>query len=282
MPISVSEWFKSRPTREDDDPTIDLIFKIVTTGDERGNIEEDLLIKAELDRLLTVPLPGGIPAVYDGLIVTGLLLNPVTVGVWTATISYGLVKRRELGDTTVRITTTGGTHHITQGIDTAFTKAAPGHDPAPDVNGIGDQGKGRVAGVDVQIPAFGYNVTTELDPANVTTLYIKSLYLQTATVNNAPFKIFARGEALFMGATLVQNTSERFIQASFAFIGSVNATDLAIGDITGIVKEGHQYLWTRYRTDEDAAAKTLVEKPIAAYVEQVYPYSNFATIGIGV
>ena len=33
---------------------------------------------------------------------------------------------------------------------------------------------------------------------------------------------------------------------------------------------------------EDTSAKVLVKKPIAAYVEQVYPYGNFAGLGIGV
>ncbi|MFO0449982.1 MAG: ParB N-terminal domain-containing protein [Pseudomonadota bacterium] len=42
------------------------------------------------------------------------------------------------------------------------------------------------------------------------------------------------------------------------------------------------YLWVRFIDDEDATAKALIKRPIAAYVEQVYPYGNFANLGIGV
>lgn len=54
------------------------------------------------------------------------------------------------------------------------------------------------------------------------------------------------------------------------------------GDITGINKKGWEYLWVRYADAEDTSAKVLVKEPIAAYVEQVYPYGNFAGLGIGV
>ena len=69
---------------------------------------------------------------------------------------------------------------------------------------------------------------------------------------------------------------------SFKFAASPNATGLVVGDITGIAKKGWEYLWVRYADAEDTSAKVLVKKPIAAYVEQVYPYGNFAGLGIGV
>ncbi|RLS54091.1 MAG: hypothetical protein DWH91_12750, partial [Planctomycetota bacterium] len=60
-----------------------------------------------------------------------------------------------------------------------------------------------------------------------------------------------------------------------------NATGLVIGEITGINKEGWEYLWVRYADAEDTTAKVLVKKPIAVYVEQVYPTNSFASLGIG-
>ena len=36
----------------------------------------------------------------------------------------------------------------------------------------------------------------------------------------------------------------------------------------------------RFSDDEDTAAHTLIKKPIAAYVEQVYPYGNFSLLGL--
>ena len=37
----------------------------------------------------------------------------------------------------------------------------------------------------------------------------------------------------------------------------------------GISKKGWEYLWVRYQDTEDANAKMLIKKPIAAYVEKV-------------
>ena len=54
-----------------------------------------------------------------------------------------------------------------------------------------------------------------------------------------------------------------------------------MGNIAGIDKEGWHYLWVRFADDEDNAAKTLIKKPIAAYVERVYEYGSFAGLGIG-
>jgi len=37
----------------------------------------------------------------------------------------------------------------------------------------------------------------------------------------------------------------------------------------------------RYADIEDTNAKVLVKRPMAAYVEQVYDFGNFAGLGIG-
>jgi len=53
-----------------------------------------------------------------------------------------------------------------------------------------------------------------------------------------------------------------------------------VGSITGINKRGWDCLWIRYADIEDTAAKMLVKRPLSVYVEQVYPYTNFAGLGI--
>ncbi len=52
--------------------------------------------------------------------------------------------------------------------------------------------------------------------------------------------------------------------------------------MTGINKRGWDYLWVRYADVEDPTAKMLVQRPMAVYVEQVYPYRDFSGLGIGV
>jgi len=54
-----------------------------------------------------------------------------------------------------------------------------------------------------------------------------------------------------------------------------------IGDITVASKKGWEYMWVRYADAEDAAAKAIVKKPIAVYIEKVYEEGNFPALGIG-
>ena len=64
-----------------------------------------------------------------------------------------------------------------------------------------------------------------------------------------------------------------------------------MGEITGISKLGWEYLpaprlrqagmWARYADSEDAAAKAIVKKPVAVYIEQVYDYGDLSQLGIG-
>ncbi|MCK4601318.1 MAG: hypothetical protein KAU28_02550, partial [Phycisphaerae bacterium] len=65
------------------------------------------------------------------------------------------------------------------------------------------------------------------------------------------------------------------------FAASPNKTNLTVGEITGIDKKGWEYMWVRYADAEDAAAKAIVKKPVAVYVEKVYEEGNFAVLGIG-
>lgn len=69
-------------------------------------------------------------------------------------------------------------------------------------------------------------------------------------------------------------------EINYRFAASPNVTGLAVGDITGIAKKGWEYLWVRYSDSEDAVAKALVKKPVAVYIEQVYPYGDLGLLGI--
>jgi len=65
------------------------------------------------------------------------------------------------------------------------------------------------------------------------------------------------------------------------FAASPNKTGLTIGDIVNINKKGWAYRWVRDADAADAAAKAIVKKPIAVYVEKVYEEGDFSTLGIG-
>ena len=111
--------------------------------------------------------------------------------------------------------------------------------------------------------------------------YKLALFNLTGKVNASGFKGFAKGEVLFLGASGSKRGLDDW-EITFRFAASPNVAGLSLGSIGGIAKEGWQYLWVRFIDDEDPTAKALIKRPVAAYVEQVYPYGNFANLGIGV
>ena len=85
---------------------------------------------------------------------------------------------------------------------------------------------------------------------------------------------------LFLGASGSKTGVEHW-EIAFKFAASPNVTNLDVGGITVSSKKGWEYLWVRFRDADDAAAKSLVKRPAAAYVERVYESADFSTLGIG-
>ncbi len=137
----------------------------------------------------------------------------------------------------------------------------------------------NVEGVDITVPVYNFAETHYLADAVVTLAYRVQLFNLTGTVNNGSFRGLAGGECLFLGASGSMR-GEADWEVSFRFAGSPNKTGLQVGDIAGINKKGWEYLWVRYQDSEDMAAKVLIKKPIAAYIEKVYEDGNFGLLGI--
>ncbi|MHC4982463.1 MAG: hypothetical protein ACYTF6_04750 [Planctomycetota bacterium] len=55
--------------------------------------------------------------------------------------------------------------------------------------------------------------------------------------------------------------------------------NFAIGDITAASKKGREYVYARC-ADAEHAAKTIVKKTVAVYIEKVYEEGNFAGLGV--
>lgn len=198
---------------------------------------------------------------------------------WEGEVSWGKIDPPETGDSSFSFDTSGGNQHVTQSLATVGTHAAPGL-TAPNFKGAIGVTTGSVDGVDITIPVYSFSETHYIDVALVTAGYKATLFGLTGTVNNGAFRGFSAGEVLFLGASGSQRGEEDW-EISFRFVASPNVTGLVVGDITGIAKGGWEYLWVRYRDEEDTAAKALVKRPVAAYVEQVYPAGDFSGLGIG-
>ena len=62
-------------------------------------------------------------------------------------------------------------------------------------------------------------------------------------------------------------------------MASKNLTNETVGDITGIAKKGHEYLWVKY--EDSQSDVSLLKKPRSVYVNQVYKSADFSQLGIG-
>lgn len=178
--------------------------------------------------------------------------------------------------------TTGGTIKLTASKATSRYPATGR--TAPDFKGaIGVKNTGKDAepeGVDIIIPGLKLTFTYRWPAGAQDLAYVKQVAGLTGRTNNATFHTFDEGELLFLGMTgeLAPVGANEF---QYHFLASSNATGLTIGEITGIAKKGHDYLWVVFEADQDTTAKKLVQRPLAAYVERVYDPADFGILDIG-
>ena len=261
MSITIDERFDSRGATESSDPTAELIYVVQGTDD-------DLQVRALVAATA--------PTTYAGLKRDNFTLETFGAGIWECKVHYIEFS----SESQFSFDTGGGTQHITQSRANVQRQAAPGF-VAPNFLGAIGVSNDRVDGTDIIVPVFNFTETHYLADALVDGAYKLALFHLTGKVNGNPFKGFAAGEVLFLGASGSKRGFDDW-EITFRFAASPNAINLSLGAITGINKEGWHYLWIRFVDDEDVAAKSLIKRPVAAYVEQVYDYGNFSSLGIGV
>lgn len=185
----------------------------------------------------------------------------------------------EVGGCTISIDTTGATVNT----QSAFsqTSFAASSETAPDFGeSINVDSDGNPQGVSKIIPSLKITVKAKIAAAYVTSpcAYAQILYECTGKVNDAEFLCFAAGEVLFLGATGDLVAEEPVL--NFAFEVSPNVTGYSIGGITGINKNGHDYIWFNFKQKQDATSGLKVSTPRAAYVAEVYEAADFSTMAI--
>lgn len=218
------------------------------------------------------------PAIYSTVYGTfyrqDIQIRPQSADLYYITVPYG-PKKRENGSWTFSFDTTGGTVLVKTSKETVASYGAAGNPFIPDhKQAIGVNGD-NVEGCEIIIPALRIDVTFRHPYGVVTINHAKTLARLTGKTNSASFLGFDAGEVLFLGAR-GQDGSEAEAEVTYGFAMSENATGLNIGDISGIAKKGHQYLWTWYSDEEDSGNP--VRRPKFAYVERVYAEANLAQV----
>jgi len=275
MAISFSEKYDSRT---------------ITTGSDGAAESAEFLytLRGVADDSSARILAGNSTAVAYGVLARrSITLEPVHIDItnadaciWDVTVQYGAKDEPDTGnEPTFSFDTTGGTQHITQSKQNISKTAASG--AAPDFKGAIGVTSNGVEGVDITVPVYAFTYTYYLEPEMVTQSFRAQIFNLTGKVNSGSFRGFAAGEVLFLGATGSVRRGEKW-EITFRFAASQNRTNITIGDITVPSKKGWEYLWVKYAEQEDEEAKTLVQQPVAAYVERVYDEADFSPLEIAV
>lgn len=198
-------------------------------------------------------------------------------GLVIVTASYARMQGFTPGITTVSWSTKGGTFHLTQ---SRGSRAYDSGGSAPSLATANkgainvDPANGEVRGVDVVIPQMNMAFHVDHAPATVDADYIGTLIALTGAVNDDTFQGQAAGQVLFMGASCPGYTSgDQYYPLDYEFALSPNEASLTIGDITGVVKYGWEYLDVRYTAAESGGQ--MFQQPIAVYVHEILPTSDF-------
>ncbi len=258
MPATIIETYRSREGSEGNRADSELRYIVRGTDDD---VEVRTLLFATS------------PPFYLGLRRSDVNFVPVGAGIWECSVRY---ENQEEPQYT--FDTGGGTQHVSQSLNTVGQYAAPGF-TAPNFGGAIGVSEDQVVGTDIAVPIYNFTETHFIDNSIVSQAYKLTLFRLTGKVNDAPYKGYETGELLFLGASGSRRGKGDW-EITFRFAASPNVTNLQLGNISGIQKEGWHYLWVRFTDDTDTGSQTLVKKPIAAYVEQVYQYADFSLLGL--
>lgn len=148
-------------------------------------------------------------------------------------------------------------------------------------NAINVSDKNIPEGVDVLIPAFHFTLQVTIPNGAKANAYAALVTQLTAHVNSQLVNItiqgiansFAPGELLFEYAEGGLSNTEDF-EATLYFSAEKNLSGLKFGDIGGVTKNGHDYLWVKYTESYDSNTSVKILTPKQVCVEQCYLYDD--------
>jgi hypothetical protein len=196
---------------------------------------------------------------------------------WDCSVSYGpAAKQSEGADATFSMEIGTSMAHVTQSLGTVGMWTTAGS-AAPNNHGvIGGKADGSVDGVEKMIPQCSWTETHYLPKNRVNRAYFDLIYNSVATMNAAFFRSFERGEVLFIGGNLQTRMSADDFECQFKFLPLPNANNLNVGDIGGISKLGHDYLWVQYTNEVEA--NNMRPIPYRVFVERIYQFTDYDSL----
>lgn len=220
------------------------------------------------------------PASVAGLDLVGFDINQQARafdGTFEAIALYGAREASEFiptGERRVTFDAGGNTERVTKSLSTRSRTPSGATDYKGSI-GVSDQG---VEGVDIIVPSFRFSITKAFGLGDVDAAYLLAVRNTIGKVNNATFEGWAAETVLFTGFSGAENPGKDY-ELTFNF--QVKPTETSIPFIDALTipeKKGHEYLWVRFEPEEDGTAKTLAQRPVAAYVETLYETADFSVL----
>lgn len=151
---------------------------------------------------------------------------------------------------------------------------------APDFRGgINISSEGKVQGIDIEVPKGSFSLTISWPFDLVTRSYQLTVIGMVGKVNDALYFGLPKGSLKFLGGN-GRKQGDRF-PVTYKFEYSPPEASFTVGDITVTGREGWWYTDVYRATMSDATAKKKIEFPHSCYIHRVYPYGDFAALGLG-
>ena len=261
----------------------------ITQGTDRVSIERQFVIKGTasyadaldaLDSAAGASFTIGTGSTSVDYSRQEISIEPESEDLWNGSARYGSNDATgggsgEVGDSSYSFDTGGGSQHITQ---TSTWTSYPGTSSgSPDFDGAIEFDGQNVNGVDVVIPQYQWSETHIKSAASISDSYKQTVAGLTGKVNNASFKGFAAGSVLFLGASGTRTGTEKW-SVTYKFAYSPNQSNLSVGAITGITKQGWQYLWVLW--EDQAGTDQILKATKAVYVHTIYESGDFSQLSL--
>lgn len=274
LPFSIYEIPGSRTSSRGANPAD--TFNFVITG-PRDEWSARTLLQAQ------VPLTWGSEPMW--LQSVEVVEKKNSFGIWDGSAKYGPIKLPDAGDWTWDFDCTPETIHVTHGVNhikdygsPSFPGNAPNHQGA-----IGVTADGSIEGCDWYGPKFEWSEKHVLQYAGASAAWALATNLSqfAGCLNQAAFRGFSAGNVLFIGGSGGRSTTRPgLFDLTVRFRGQLDATNLTIGDITGIAKKAWEYLWVESKPKKDPNSPNLIQMPAAVHIEQMGTWVDFSNLGI--
>lgn len=220
------------------------------------------------------------PATGRTLYRQSINLDHKALGVWEFSIPFGPREAKNAANNpppVISFEISTETQKVTHYLEVVNSYPAG---TAPDLKGaINFNGK-EVEGVEVDVPTITLNFEQVVADSVIDADKIKEIARMAGKINDDTWYGFDAGELKFKGCSGTSRFENSDWKLNFSFAVSENATGIAVGPITGIVKKGWHYLWTKYKKLMDGA--NLVSEPEAVYVGKVLKEADYDDLPINV